>query len=457
MHGFSNTKPIPIRKANAIVRGMRPAAGTLTITPTTRVRGRLTVPGDKSISHRYALLAALAEGVSTIRGYSTGFDCRTTLACLRRLGVQIAWDPDRVVITGRPDGFLQPDRPLDAENSGTTMRLLSGMLAAQPLVTILTGDASLRRRPMRRVTIPLTGMGARVDSDEGRPPLTIHGARLHGIVHQPEVPSAQIKSCVLLAGLQASGSTTVHETAPTRDHTERGLQTFNARIIREAGGVTVEGGQRLSARDLTVPGDLSSAAFWAALAAGTPGGEVTITGVGLNPTRTSVLEILRRAGADVMVEVDDTVSAEPSGTLRVSAREWKDFSISPQEVPAVIDEIPALAALAAMMPAGRTFDVRGASELRVKESDRITSLAAGLRAMGSHVEEFEDGFRLTARPLHSATLDCADDHRLVMAFAIAATRASGPVMINDASPAAISYPEFLEHLFELTAGAQRGS
>jgi len=433
---------------------MRPAAGTLTITPSERVQGRLTVPGDKSISHRYAMLAALADGVSTIRGYSTGFDCRTTLACLRALGVHIAWDPDCVTITGRPDGFMQPDRPLDAENSGTTMRLLSGILAAQPLVTTITGDASLRRRPMRRVTSPLSAMGARVESDSDRPPLTIHGARLHGIVHQPEVPSAQIKSCVLLAGLGASGTTTVHEPAPTRDHTERGLQTFNARVTSESGQVTIAGGQRLTARDVTVPGDLSSAAFWAALAAGTPGGSVTIDGVGLNPTRTTVLDILRRAGADVEVHVDDPASGEPSGTLRVAARDWNDFSIGPSEVPGVIDEIPALAALAAMMPEGRTFEVRGAAELRVKESDRISCLAAGLRAMGSQVEEFEDGFRLTARRLHSATLDCADDHRLVMAFAIAATRASGHVTINDGSPAAISYPEFFENLSGLTrAGA----
>ena len=397
---------------------MRPSAVTLNIPPSERVQGRVTVPGDKSISHRYAMLAALADGVSTIRGYSTGFDCRTTLACLRALGVDITWDPECVTITGRPDGLLQPDRPLDAENSGTTMRLLSGILAAQPLVTTITGDASLRRRPMRRVTAPLGEMGARVESDAGRPPLIIHGARLHGIVHQPEVPSAQIKSCVLLAGLGASGTTTVDEPSPTRDHTERGLQTFNARVTSESGKVTVAGGQPLTARDLRVPGDLSSAAFWAALAAGTPGASVTIEGVGLNPTRTTVLEILRRAGANVEVHVDDATSAEPSGTLRVEARDWHDFSIAPSEVPGVIDEIPALAALAAMMPEGRTFEVHGAAELRVKESDRISCLAAGLRAMGSQVDEFEDGFRLTARRLHGAVLDCADDHRLVMAFAV---------------------------------------
>ena len=430
---------------------MRPAAGTLTITPTDRVQGRLTVPGDKSISHRYALLAAIADGVSTIHGYSTGFDCRTTLACLRALGVEVEWEPNAVTITGRPSGFVQPDRPLNAENSGTTMRLLSGLLAAQPLVTTITGDASLRRRPMRRVTAPLTEMGARLESDEGRPPLTIHGAQLRGIVHQPEVPSAQIKSCVLLAGLTASGSTTVQESAPTRDHTERALKTFNVQVTCEGTAVTVAGGQRLTARDLVVPGDLSSAAFWAALAAGTPGGAVTIEGVGLNPTRMRVLEIVRRAGAEVNVSVDDPNSAEPSGTIQVTARDWNDFTIEPDEVPGVIDEIPALAALAAMMPSGRTFEVRGASELRVKESDRITSLAAGLRTMGAEIDEFEDGFHLRARPLRGAMVDCVDDHRLAMAFAIAATRASSPVTISDASPAAISYPEFFENLHSLTS------
>lgn len=437
---------------------MRPAAGTLIIPPSERATGRVTVPGDKSISHRYALLAALAEGVSTIRGYSTGFDCRTTLACLRALGARVLWEPDHVTIEGRgATGFRQPAVALDAENSGTTMRLLAGILAAQPLVTTITGDASLRRRPMRRVTIPLTEMGARIDTEDGRPPLTIHGARLHGIVHRPEVPSAQIKSCVLLAGLQASGTTTVEETSPTRDHTERAIETFKGVISCAPGTISIEGGQRLQARDLSVPGDISSAAFWGVLAAGTPGGDVTITGVGLNPTRTTVLEILRRAGAEVIVSLDEPDAAEPSGSIRVVARDWRDFSIAPHEVPAVIDEIPALAALAAMMPSGRSFEVRGAAELRVKESDRITSLAAGLRAMGSDVEEFEDGFHLRARPLHGATVKCADDHRLTMAFAIAATRASGPVTIDDASAAAISYPEFFETMGLLVAGGPSGA
>lgn len=432
---------------------MRTAEGTATIQPSTRASGRVTLPGDKSISHRYALLAALADGVTTIRGYSTGFDCRTTLACLRALGVGIDWQPGQVTVEGRARGFTAPRQPLDAENSGTTMRLLAGMLAPQPLVATLTGDASLRRRPMRRVIVPLTQMGARIDAADGRPPLTVHGARLRGIVHRPEVPSAQIKSCVLLAGLAASGTTTVDEPVPTRDHTERALQTFNARITREGTAITIAGGQPLAARNVTVPGDISGAAFWAALAAGTPGGDVTIEGVGLNPTRTAMLDVLRRAGADVTTSIDDPASPEPCGQIRIRADRWDDFSVSPDEVPGVIDEIPALAALAAMMPAGRVFEVRGARELRVKESDRISALAAGFRAMGSEIEEFEDGFRLRARPLHGAIVDTDGDHRLAMAFAVAATRASQPVTIHSFSAAAVSYPEFHETLCGLTAGA----
>jgi 3-phosphoshikimate 1-carboxyvinyltransferase len=432
---------------------MRTAEGTATILPSARAAGRIRVPGDKSISHRYAMLAALADGVSTIRGYSAGFDCRTTLACLRALGVTVDWTPGQVTIEGRgPRGFTQPSGPLDAENSGTTMRLLSGLLAAQPLVTTITGDASLQRRPMRRVIVPLTRMGARLDSSEGRPPLTIHGATLRGIVHRPEVPSAQIKSCVLLAGLAASGTTTVEEPVPTRDHTERALQTFNARLTTTGEAITIEGGQRLEARNLIVPGDISGAAFWAALAAGTPGSDVTIDGVGLNPTRTAVLEVLRRAGAEVTVSLNDGDAMEPSGRIQVSAGTWNDFSVAAEEVPALIDEIPALAALAAMMPAGRTFEVRGARELRVKESDRISALAAGFRAMGSDIEEFEDGFRLRARPLHGTVVESQGDHRLAMAFAIAATRASGPVTVHNFSAAAVSYPEFYETFCRVTAG-----
>ena len=403
------------------------------------------------------MLAALADGTSTIHGFSRGADCATTLACIGALGADVRRQGDNVVvITGHGlHGLRQPPAVLNADNSGTTMRLLTGVLAAQPFMTVFTGDESLRRRPMRRVIDPLTKMGATIASDDGRPPLTIHGATLGAITHRPEVPSAQVKSCVLLAGLFADGVTTVEEPAPTRDHTERALETFAVRVDRGDERVAIRGGARLEARELRVPGDISGAAFWAVLAAGTAGARIEIQDVGLNPTRTGLLDVLRRAGAQLATEINNSAAAEPAGQLIVSFSETRSFEITPAEVPGVIDEIPALAALAAMMPSGRTLLVRGARELRVKESDRIASLAAGFRAMGCEVEEFEDGFRLEARPLHGATVDAVGDHRLAMAFAIAATRADSPVTILGASAVDVSYPGFFETLGDLTNIAHR--
>jgi 3-phosphoshikimate 1-carboxyvinyltransferase len=435
---------------------MRAAADRAMVAPSARAGGRVTVPGDKSISHRYAMLAALANGTSTIHGYSRGADCAATLACVRALGAEVRRIDERIVITGHGlRGLRPPSETLNAENSGTTMRLLAGVLAGQPFTSSFTGDASLRRRPMRRIIEPLTKMGATIVSEDGRPPLTIHGATLGAIAHRPEVPSAQVKSCVLLAGLFADGVTVVEEPTPTRDHTERALETFTVRVERGDGRVAVRGGQQLDARELSVPGDISGAAFWAALASGTPGGRIEITNIGLNPTRTGMLDILRRAGAAVTAELDDSTAAEPAGTLAVTFGDTRSFEITPSEVPGVIDEIPALAALAAMMPPGRTLLVRGARELRVKESDRIASLAAGFRAMGSEIEEFEDGFRLESRPLHGATVDAVGDHRLAMAFAIAATRADAPVTILGASAVDVSYPGFFETLDHVTSVADR--
>ena len=432
---------------------MRAAADRATVLPSARARGRVTVPGDKSISHRYAMLAALARGTSRLRGYSRGADCGATLDCIRALGASAEWRDDTIVISGRgAEGLAAPSQPLDALNSGTTMRLMSGILAGQPFSSVFTGDASLRRRPMRRVIEPLTKMGATISSDDGRPPLTIRGAALRSIAHHPEVPSAQVKSCVLLAGLFAAGETVVFEPTPTRDHTERALETFGVRVERRDGAVRIAGGQTLGARELSVPGDISGAAFWAALAGATPGGEVAIDGVGLNPTRTALLDVLRRAGVRIAADTLATSAPEPSGTLTFAAGDLRSFEISPDDVPGVIDEIPALAALAAMMPPGGSLTVRGARELRVKESDRIASLAAGFRRMGAAIEEFDDGFRLDARPLGEAEVDAVGDHRLAMAFAIAATRASGPVTILGASSVDVSYPGFFETLEKLTRG-----
>ena len=398
------------------------------------------------------MLSAIADGESSISGFSPGADCAATLECLRRLGAGIRrTGPSSLAIAGRGLGGLEPSAdPLDALNSGTTMRLMSGIVAAHPFRSVLTGDQSLQRRPMRRIIDPLVRMGARIDARDGRPPLTIDGGSLQGIVHEPQVPSAQVKSGVLLAGLHASGRTRVVEVVPTRDHTERALEAFGARVDRDATGVEIEGGQRLHAQTLRVPGDISGAAFWAALAGGTPSSDIHIEGVGLNLSRIAVLEVFRRAGVRLDFSRDDEHAGEPSGTLHFSFADCESFSVGADEVPLVIDEIPALAALAAMMPAGRTFTVRGAGELRVKESDRISALADGFRAMGAGVEEYDDGFTLEARPLRGGAVDAAGDHRLAMAFAIAATRGSSPTTISGASSVDVSYPGFFDELARLT-------
>jgi len=426
------------------------------------------------------MLAALAEGRSLIEGYAPGADCRATLACLRALGVEIreattttpphapraggagqrgaaserarrdATDPAiRVVeIAGRGPGALSPaGDALDAGNSGTTLRLLSGIVAAQPFETRLTGDESLRRRPMARVIEPLTLMGARIDSQDGRPPLTIAGAELHGIDYATRVPSAQVKSAILLAGLHASGTTRVTEAAPTRNHTELAFAAFGARVIAQGSVVSVLGRQPLRAANVRVPGDPSSAAFWAIAAAGLPGSAIEIAEVGLNPTRTAFLDVLRRAGAHIEVAVGGEAGGEPAGTIRVRHGDLLPIVLGRDEVPGLIDELPALAALATF---GGEIDVSGAAELRVKESDRIACLVAGLRALGANIEERPDGFQVRGdRPLAGGTADAAGDHRLAMAFAIAALGARGPSVVTGAESVAVSYPGFFDVLSTL--------
>jgi 3-phosphoshikimate 1-carboxyvinyltransferase len=430
---------------------LRAPSDVAVVRPAARASGRIRVPGDKSISHRYALLGALADGSTRITNYSPGADCAATLACLSGLGVRVRRSGSTVEIDGRGvRGLSAPSRELDAANSGTTLRLLTGVLAAHPFRATIGGDASLSRRPMRRVMVPLTEMGARIDSADGRPPLTIQGAHLHGIEYRPDVPSAQVKSAVLLAGLQADGHTMVVEPTPTRDHTERALVAFGANVTTGDRRVDIEGGQRLTGCSIEVPGDVSGAAFWSALAGGRPDSTIEIERLGLNPSRTALFEILRRAGVDVDARPDDEVNGEPVGTVRLSAALPRSFRIDPAEVPGVIDEIPAFAALAALLPHGETMEVRGASELRVKESDRISRLADGFRILGAGVEEYPDGFRIESRPLHGGTVDSAGDHRLAMAFAIAATGASGPTNITNASAVDVSYPGFFDELQRLT-------
>lgn len=424
-----------------------------TVSPARRVKGRVRLAGDKSISHRYALLAALATGRSTIAGYSSGADCATTLECLRRLGVdvhvrRVADESLTVEMSGRGlRGLQPPSSSLDARNSGTTMRLMSGVLAAHPFVSTLTGDASLTRRPMGRVIEPLERMGARIESRGNFPPLTIHGAALKGITYHTPVPSAQIKSAVLMAGLQSDGTTVVDEDVPTRNHTELAFRAFGVDVKVDGTSVEVKGGQALGGGDFVVPGDISSSAFWLAAAAALPGSDIEIENVGLNPTRTALLDVLRRAGAVVDATVEREAGGEPSGRVRVRYGQPRALVLGAAEVPLLIDEIPALAAWAAH---GGELHVTGAAELRVKESDRISALVRGFQALGAEVEESSDGFHLRgSRKLKGGRPDAVGDHRLAMAFAIAALGAEGPSVIDGADSVAISYPEFFATLERL--------
>jgi len=431
-------------------------ADTVTVTPGLSIAGALRVPGDKSISHRYALLAAIADGRSTIANYAPGADCASTLSCIEALGAIVSRtsaarenEPAIVTIDGRSlRGLRAPGAPLDCGNSGSTMRMLGGVVAAHPFISTLVGDASLSRRPMRRIIGPLSQMGATITAGPGdRPPVAITGGALTGIHFKPETPSAQVKSAVLLAGLQASGETSVWEPAATRDHTERALAAFGARVTTDGRRIALTGGQRLTGCALRVPGDISSAAFWAVAAAAIAGSDVSITNVGLNPSRSSLLDVLRRFGADVEETLEDDWNGEPVGRLRIRHGAMTDLVIAPEEVPEVIDELPVLATLGTF---GGSVTVSGAGELRVKESDRIAELVTGLRAMGADAEERPDGFqvrcgtRLTGGAVHAR-----HDHRLAMAFAIAALGATGPTTINGADAVTVSYPAFFDDLDRL--------
>lgn len=425
-------------------------SASATIAPARSVRGRLRVPGDKSIAHRYALIAALVDGTSALANYAPGADCHSTLGCLAALGVQIEEDPaaGSVTLVGRGfERWRSPGGPLDAGNSGTTMRMMAGLLGASAFTSTMIGDPSLSRRPMRRVIEPLTRMGARIEAVDGHAPLTIHGSRLHGIAYAPDVPSAQVKSAVLLAGLYAEGGTSVTEPAQTRDHTERALATFGFTLGVSGLTTSIAGGQAGHAARVSIPGDFSSAAFWLVAAAALPGSRVEIEDVGLNPTRTGLLGVLRRFGARVTVTETATEAGEPRGVVVVEADRHGSVTIDPSEVPGLIDEIPAIAALAAH---GGDVVVRGAAELRVKESDRIAALVAGFRALGIEAEEYPDGFAIHGQgaPAGGAA-QAQGDHRMAMAFAIAGLAAQGPSRVDGADAVAISYPGFFDALQRL--------
>lgn len=420
------------------------------VAPAEAVRGQLTVPGDKSLSHRYALLGAIADLPFTIDHYAPGADCASTLSCLADLGVAITRDANgRVTLAGRGLGGLrEASQTLDAGNSGSTVRMLAGILAAHAFASTIDGDASLRRRPMRRIIDPLTAMGASFVHADGRLPLTITGAALRATTIATPIASAQVKSALLLAGLHAEGETRVVVSAHSRDHTERALRAFGVDVVTEPAAVVIRGRQPVRPYPVRVAGDPSSAAFWAVAAAGLAGSDVVIDDLLLNPSRTGFVDVLVRAGARVEVTVTEQRANEPVGRLVVRPGRLGDVVIAPHEVPSLIDELPVLAALATF---GGSVSVSGAEELRAKESDRITALVTGLVAMGADAQERPDGFVVKAagRLRGGCAVEACHDHRLAMAFAIAALGAAAPVEIRGADVVDISYPDFFETLESL--------
>lgn len=429
------------------------------VEPAKHLSGGVSPPGDKSISHRYALLAALAEGTTELRHFAAAADCHSTLQCVKALGAEVKVEKDVIRITGHgPRGLKSTWRTLDAENSGTTMRLLAGILAGQNFTTKLSGDASLQKRPMKRVITPLREMGAEIRAkDDNFAPLEIRGGPLRAIEYEMPMASAQVKSAVLLAGLFAEGLTKVIEPSRTRDHTELALEEFGASLERHGLTTTIQGigggngTANLTARSLDVPGDLSSAVFFIAAASLLPDSNVAIHNVGLNPTRTAILDVFAEMGAGIDMLSLKTGHGEVTGDLAVRGASLKGGVIEGKRIPLVIDELPMLAALGPSTEEG--IEIRDAAELRVKESDRISALAENLRRMGATVEERSDGLKVAGRSagkLRGAEIEPHGDHRIAMAFAVAGLAAEGPTVVRDAHCAGVSYPNFFEDLKRLT-------
>jgi 3-phosphoshikimate 1-carboxyvinyltransferase len=410
-----------------------------------QIRGSVRTAGDKSISHRYAMLAGIAEGTSEFENFSSSADCASTLGCMEALGARVRRNGNAVEVDGVGGELLAPMRELDCGNSGSTMRMLSGVVAAQPFTSVMTGDASLSKRPMRRVIDPLQRMGAKIDSHDGCAPLTIHGGKLKGMLYEPPVASAQVKSCVLLAGIFAEGETTVIEPVRTRDHTELALRAFGGEVQRDGNRVSVRGGQKLRAVKAYVPGDLSSVTFFLCAAALFPGSNLVVDSVLLNPTRSVVLDVLSGMGVKINFLSVEEQYGELIGTMQAEGGKFEGGVIRGAQSAALIDELPAIAAVAPYSVRG--VEIRDAAELRVKESDRIDAVVRNLRAMGAKVEEFPDGMLIPGgQTLHGAHVESFDDHRIAMAFAVAALRAEGETTISGAEAVAVSFPEFFEAL-----------
>jgi 3-phosphoshikimate 1-carboxyvinyltransferase len=415
---------------------------TVVVRPARGVAGTLRPPGDKSISHRYALLAAIAQGTTYLENFSTGADCASTLGCLQVLGVDVQRKGNAVVVHGRGARLQAPDLPLDCGNSGSTMRMLSGILAGQEFTSELIGDESLSRRPMARIIAPLEMMGAKITPQEGgRPPLRVTGAELKAISYISPVASAQVKSCLLFAGLFAEGETSVVEPVRTRDHGELALLAFGAEVRQSGNESRVKGRQTLQAIEADIPGDISSAAFFLCAAALFPGSQLILEGLLMNPTRARLLDILTLLGVGISVTQLEEQHGELKGTVKAEGRRLGTVKITGADTAALIDEIPVLAAIAPYTAGG--VEIRDARELRVKESDRIAAIATNLRAMGAEVDEREDGLKIPGgQKLHGAEVASLGDHRIAMAFAVAALRAEGETQIRGADAAVISYPGF---------------
>ncbi|MBB5338776.1 3-phosphoshikimate 1-carboxyvinyltransferase [Tunturiibacter gelidoferens] len=436
---------------------MSSSSTTQTIRPARTLQGSVTLPGDKSISHRYAMLAGIAEGTTRLSNFSTGADPHSSLACMEALGATVVHKEDKTIeITGTGGRFREPAASLDCGNSGSTMRMLAGLIAPHPHTFTLIGDHSLTLRPMERIRKPLSQMGAKIDLVEGHAPITIHGGPLHAIDFDTPIPSAQVKTAVLFAGLQANGTTSLTESIRTRDHSEHALRAFGAtlnRTIAAAGDVaklSITGNQTLRAIDATIPGDISSAAFFLCAALLFPDSNLILDGVGMNPTRASLLDVITALGGKIKILNVEEHHGELVGTVQVnvSPNGLRGMHIGGALAAQIIDELPVLAAIAPYTGDGIT--IRDAKELRVKESDRIALVAKNLRAMGAELTEHEDGLVIPGNQrLHGAQIDSGTDHRIAMAFSIAALRATGDTEIHGAESAAISFPEFFTHLDNL--------
>jgi len=427
------------------------ASTTQIVRPARSFQGSVTVPGDKSISHRYAMLAGLAEGTTKLSNFSTGADPHSTLSCMEALGAKVVKDGTSIEVTGAAGTFQQPKTDLDCGNSGSTMRMLAGLIASHPHTFTMIGDHSLTMRPMERIRKPLTAMGARIDLVDGHAPMTIHGGPLKAIDFETPIPSAQVKTAVLFAGLQAEGTTSLSEAIRTRDHSEHALKAFGATLTRTGEKLSITGGQKLKAIEATVPGDISSAAFFLSAALLFPDSNLVLDSLGMNPTRAALLDVITMLGGKIKVLMVEEHNGETIGTIQVnrSPEGLKGAEITGALSAQLIDELPVLAAIAPYTRDGVV--IRDAKELRIKESDRIALVAKNLKAMGAEFTEFEDGLSIPGnQQLHGAEIDSGSDHRIAMAFAIAALRASSENVIHGAEAAAISFPEFFTFLDELS-------